>query len=214
MMSRVNTQAVKVLFTIDIKTLALKNVKDVGDGSSINVCFERSGKLASTKDKILRVEGGIVTVDFNEALSLVVTLYRNPDGTYQQKIGKLVIRQPKSSLLGGFSFRGVGIIALNLDEFAGDFETRKQNLPLSKCPEGGSGVLETLITAKFIGDADLDETGSNMSGSTCDNISVTDAAEFERSSSPPSSGPAKTQVPSPTLKAQAQAAYPLDILTL
>ena len=155
MLSRVNAQPVKVLFSIEVRQLALKKVKDVGDGSSISVCFERSGKVASTKDKILRSNGDIQVVDFNELLSLVVTLYRNADGTYQEKVGKLVVRQPKASLLGGTSFRGIGIIVLNLHELAHDFESRKISHLLTKCPEG-SGVLETVMSAKFVGDADLD----------------------------------------------------------
>ena len=52
------------------------------------------------------------------------------------------------------------------------------NLPLNKCPSG-SGIIESVITAKYLGDLDLDDTRSNMSGSTADNLSVVDSAEFD-----------------------------------
>ena len=41
-----------------------------------------------------------------------------------------------------------------------------------------TGVLETIITSKFIGESDPDETGSNISADSA-TLSTTDAAEFE-----------------------------------
>ena len=140
-----------------MKSLALKGFTDISDGNSINVCFERSGKLAATKDQSMVAENvagnDLLVADFNQTLSLVVTLYRNSDGTYQEKTGKLIVRQPKASLMGGMSFKGVGMVALKLHELASNFEAKKCHMQLTKCSEG-SGVLETSITAKFIGDAD------------------------------------------------------------
>lgn len=177
--SRAGTTPVKVLFRIEVKTVALKSLKDVIDGSTINVCFERSGKLAATKDVSLSAEGELLCASFDQTLSLVVTLYKNADGSYQEKTGKLIVRQPKLSMMGGTTFRGLGIIGLDLHEIASSYSLapKKMNLQLSKCPEG-SGVLETIITSKFIGESDPDETGSNISADSA-TLSTTDAAEFE-----------------------------------
>lgn len=71
--------------------------------STINVCFERSGKLAATKDVSLSAEGELLCASFDQTLSLVVTLYKNADGSYQEKTGKLIVRQPKLSMMGGAS---------------------------------------------------------------------------------------------------------------
>ena len=141
--SRSGTTPVKVLFSIEVKTVALKSISDLVDGrypaqplfhrpfyhfsfylyitdvlsfflfptthsihrcplpSTINVCFERSGKLAATKDQSLLVDGNLLNANFDQTLSLVVTLYKNADGTYQEKTGKLIVRQPKLSMMGG-----------------------------------------------------------------------------------------------------------------
>lgn len=81
-------------------------------------------------------------------------------------------------MLGGVSFRGVGIVILNLHEMAASLDAQANKYPLSKCPDG-HGMVECVMTAKFIGDLDADDAGSDVSGSTADNASVTDAAEFE-----------------------------------
>ena len=129
--SRAGTTPVKVLFSIEVKTVALKSLKDLTDGryfvqqlssvstlhcflpdsliqttnldSTINVCFERSGKLAATKDISLSADGELLCANFDQTLSLVVTLYKNTDGSYQEKKGKLIVRQPKLSMMGGTS---------------------------------------------------------------------------------------------------------------
>lgn len=87
----------------------------------------------------------------------------------------IVVRQPRPTLLGGFSYRGLGIAAVNLHELATNFDVlRTIEFPLIKCPDG-SGSIEASISVKFVGEADPDDTGSNAS----DSFSVTDAAEFD-----------------------------------
>jgi hypothetical protein len=36
-----------------VKSIALKSIKEVNEGSSISICFERSGKVAVSKEKVL-----------------------------------------------------------------------------------------------------------------------------------------------------------------
>jgi hypothetical protein len=77
--------------------------------------------------------------------------------------------------LGGFSYRGLGIAAVNLHELATSFEVLTSiEFPLIKCPDG-SGSIVASISVKFVGEADPDDNGSIAS----DSFSVTDAAEFE-----------------------------------
>ena len=202
--SRAGTTPVKVLFSVEVKTVALKGVKDLIDGryfalskpfssfllffasftlpdlltqsndpnSTINVCFERSGKLAATKDVFLSADGDLLCANFEQSLSLVVTLYKSTDGSYQEKTGKLIVRQPKMSLMGGTlwislchvkksypsnsitceniigtTFRGVGIVGLDLHEIvsSSSMGPKKCNLQLSKCPEGSGEYFARLF---------------------------------------------------------------------
>ena len=98
---RVGTLPVKILFKVESKNLnnclthsikyfvavrylTIAKCKEVTAGTQLSVCFERGGKLASSKD-ILPTEShdGTWRVDYNECLSLVATLYRDSSGNYQ-----------------------------------------------------------------------------------------------------------------------------------
>jgi hypothetical protein len=74
MVARLNATAAKVLFTIEgsfadslirnaslknvmflyfiVKSVALQGISDLSEGSTVGVCFERSGKLATTTEKV------------------------------------------------------------------------------------------------------------------------------------------------------------------
>jgi hypothetical protein len=50
----------------------------------VSVCFERGGKIASSRtQKMQLMNDGTVEINFEEALSLVVTMYREDSGKYQ-----------------------------------------------------------------------------------------------------------------------------------
>lgn len=131
--SRVGCASHKVLFTIYVNEIIFGvNVDgsaydDIKKGDILSLCFERGGKLASTNDKMFlgNVEcsdsqGTSISIfPVNESLSLVATVYTNSTGKYQQKKGKLILRQLKKNykLASGDTYIGLGILNLKLDEY-------------------------------------------------------------------------------------------------
>jgi len=118
-----------------------------------------------------------MVVEFNETLSLVATLFPNPDGSYQEKMGKLVVRRPKSTMLGGVTYKGVAIIPLALHNFvnATDGQTLN-NVPLTQSTEG-PGKVDFVLTAKSMGEVDEnDEAMSEMSGNSEHSVAAADFA--------------------------------------
>ena len=95
----------------------------------ISVCFERGGKISSSKDRSFIADNLLLShssssakvFPVNETLNLVVSLYKDPkDGTFQDKKGKLILRHRKSNLLGGYTYAVLGGIDLKLNEIANE----------------------------------------------------------------------------------------------
>jgi deoxycytidine triphosphate deaminase len=56
----------------------------------VSVCFERGGKIASSRTQKMQLKSdGTVEIIFEEALSLVVTMYREDSGKYQVQTSSL-----------------------------------------------------------------------------------------------------------------------------
>ena len=63
--------------------------------NGFNLCLARGDKFVSTKNRPITIDqdSKLRVIEFNEPLSLVVTIYKNPKtGEYQEKYGKLVLR--------------------------------------------------------------------------------------------------------------------------
>ena len=99
--------------------------------------------------------GGRLVGDVAETLTAVATLYRDSNGTYQEKKGKLWVKHPKSTMLGGTSLKTVGLAALKLHEIASGPGSQRLVLPLAQCAEGST--IEITINAKFMGETDDDD---------------------------------------------------------
>lgn len=67
------------------KLIFPKQPKDITSDSDVSVCFERGGKIASSRTQKMQLQndGSTVEIIFEEALSLVVTMYREDSGKYQ-----------------------------------------------------------------------------------------------------------------------------------
>lgn len=73
-----------MLFSISVKSFVLPPLKDVDAGSLVSVCFERGGKLVSSKENVIQIGGaGEMNVAVNEVLQMVSTMYRNNSGLFQ-----------------------------------------------------------------------------------------------------------------------------------
>jgi hypothetical protein len=121
-MLRVGTEPVKVLFTVVVDYVQLKDVTSVESGTMLSVCFERGGKISATKDKefVYQYNHGPKTFVVNETLSLIATLYKEKSGRYQEKSGKIIFRKVKKSRVGSGGYYGLGQRILPLHVLAVD----------------------------------------------------------------------------------------------
>jgi hypothetical protein len=61
-----------------VHKVTLPKTTDLNEWHEISVCFERGGKLASTRDRNVEVTNdGDLEITYNETLSLVSTMYKS-----------------------------------------------------------------------------------------------------------------------------------------
>lgn len=78
-------------------------------------------------------------------------MYKTPQNEYQEKEGKLVIRQKKKSLKKGDSYRGIGICTVNLASTYQLNQTTTISLPITQCSIPGA-TIQVHIMTKEIGE--------------------------------------------------------------
>lgn len=107
-------------------------------------------------------------IDIDEKLELIATLFRDTKtGLYQEKIGKIVLRQLcKSSFFGLETYKGIGLYELALHEIVQELglqnnRSKEQNLFLDRLD--GAILNVELAVVPISSDLD-DETQSLMSG--------------------------------------------------
>ena len=83
---RLGTKSCKVQISIELKELNITNeCEDI-----TLVCIElRKGHKSITSSSKVWNHAGALSVKFDEQLVLMMTLYKNPSGTYIEKNGKL-----------------------------------------------------------------------------------------------------------------------------
>jgi hypothetical protein len=165
---RVGTETVKIVFTLNIKAAHIGTYHEVESGSVLSVCFERGGKLASSSDKVFSYDSNdkseMKTFEFNESLALLATLYRDSKThEYQEKKGKLILRQLKKSKLGSDVYKGLGFATLFLNDLIKDVVIEPKNLTLNLVGGLKNTSLEVQLSARFVGSGD-DDAMSMMSG--------------------------------------------------
>lgn len=88
--NRLGKEKHRVHFSIQVKNVVISNEMN-SIKSSISVCFERGGRSSSTQEKLSYLfksneSTGLTTIDINESLSLLVTLYYDKKSDqYQEK---------------------------------------------------------------------------------------------------------------------------------
>lgn len=67
-----------------VERVTFPKTKDLPIGSTVSVCFERGGKVATSYERnVQETSDGKLEIVFNETLSLVCTMYKNHDGNFQ-----------------------------------------------------------------------------------------------------------------------------------
>lgn len=143
----------KVLFVVDVRTVVITDWSPVSSTASVSVCFDRGHRMAASAERHVRLpEGQPTTVEFNESLSLVATLVKDPmTGAYQEKLGKLVVRCKSHAVTGGTGFRGLGMASLPLHRLVADFQAQQFNIPLTNNAQG-VGKINVVISPKLVGE--------------------------------------------------------------
>jgi len=102
----------KFAFTIHIKSIIHPPTEAVLEGAPTSVAFQRGPKLAITKE----IKLGPAGCEIDESLVLLVTLYRGKTN-FEEKKGKLWVRQTKMSKSGSEIHQGIGICEFNLSDY-------------------------------------------------------------------------------------------------
>ena len=92
----------RITFTIRVQSLSISSTESLHVEDEVNVLFERGEKSVSTGAMSLSIRnGGMLTTTFNQTLTLDATMWRDHNGVYADKVGKLTVRQRKNNSFGG-----------------------------------------------------------------------------------------------------------------
>ena len=175
---RIGLTTHKVLYSVEVKTIMIPSI--LSKNAIMSICFERGGKISSSKNHQILQSKENVTVSVNETLALMATLYREKSGVFQKKQGKIVLRELIQSKLGGSTYQGIGLCNINLHDFAPNEPNTVMTKDITITPEGiGRGIIITLrISSKFFATND-DDANSILSGYSEYSEQSTLAANFD-----------------------------------
>jgi N-terminal C2 in EEIG1 and EHBP1 proteins len=153
---------------VEVKSLLISDKTGLSDEDEVNVLFERGEKAVSTGAHALtQKKDSILSAVFNETLQLDATMYRDSQGTYQEKVGTLSVRQRKPGVYGQKkdSYKAVGIAKLQLHRYANSSDPDiQETLPLEWCVDNNAR-LRVVISCKV---SDSMVSGCNKCWDECD----------------------------------------------
>ena len=163
----------KVVFTIEVRNIKnlLPALAHLEKDAVLSVCFERGGKMSCSTGISFdpTATGTTGTLDINQKLALVATLYQETSGSFQEKTAKLILRQLKTSRLLGNVYKGLGVVSLKLNVLMQDLltETSKSVSYPMEVLKGGA-VISITVSARLLAFADDggDDAGSLLSDSS------------------------------------------------
>ena len=163
-LKRIGTTAFKVQITIELKRLTILEIKDCRSGLFIE--FERGNKAvrSTTRDSQSDSPDTKLVLQYDETLTLVMTLYKDSAGKYIEKKGKLVLKG-----LSKVTAKEVklGSVKLCLHTLADDYEKKNMTLQFEDAKGRPMGLIEISTTSKYLGDATAgDDDSSVVSGAS------------------------------------------------
>ena len=128
--ARIGRQKIRCVITVRVSQLVFSNDGVLEPGSILTLCFEKSGRIATSNQILFDPSFDDVnpivsqkhlkytTIQVDEKLELAVSLYKNSDtNEYQAKRGKITIRQlQRNTTLGVDAFKVIGSHILLLHE--------------------------------------------------------------------------------------------------
>ena len=157
-----NIEAVTCIFKVTVDKIVFPENKGLDKkilpGTNLQVIFERGERNVKSYERPANEndDNGSMEVSFKEALSLTLTMYRNPlTNKYHEKKGKLTIMQEKkkSKFIKPFSqpFKEIGTVQFDLAKVFDDYISVDKVLGVTQCPIPGTSIHVTL-QPKVIGE--------------------------------------------------------------
>jgi hypothetical protein len=156
-LKRIGLAASKVQITLEIKSFSTIDNRD--DISLLFVEFERGSKSVSTTSRVWQDMESIT--NFDESLTLIITLYKDSSGKYVEKKGHLVVKGHSNIT---FTAMKLGAVQLELHIMAAIFS--KENMIFQLKDNKGKliGLMNVTASAKYLGEGgDDDDTSVSSS---------------------------------------------------
>ena len=156
-LKRLSSTSCRIQISIDLQELLI--IKKIEDVNLICIEFERKTKSISSQSKIWSGEKYPNMVQFDESLTLLVTLYRDSSGLFLEKSGLLVLKgysEKKSSSVQ------LGHASIKLSALAADYAPQKLNLQLQDDKGNRIGTLNLNAHAKYLRDVDAGDDESSV----------------------------------------------------
>ena len=143
--------------SLEVKTITANDASSLASSwAYVYVEFVRgSNSVVSTRREWPSDEGAVVP--FEETLTLVMTLYQNKDGSYQDKKGKLVIKGVSKHT---HTTDTLGTAELKLHALVANFDTQRVQFELLDKGRRPMGMVNVAATAKFLGEGKDDDDSS------------------------------------------------------
>jgi hypothetical protein len=106
----------KISFQVDVQRVVFTACKEVPEGSSLSVCFERGEHNEATGEyPVQALRDGTFGTVIGETLTIDCTMYKDAAGKYQEKKGRLLLRQLVKDRAGAETYKTLGTVQLDLD---------------------------------------------------------------------------------------------------
>jgi chromosome segregation ATPase len=144
---RLGSTACRIQITIDLQELDI--AKQLDDINLVCIEFERKTKSICSQSKIWSGNKAARSIVFDEALTLLITLYKDSAGLFLEKNGNLVLKGYSEKTASSIK---LGSVPLKLSVLAADYSTQKLLLKLVDDKGRPVGTLNLTVTAKFLRD--------------------------------------------------------------
>lgn len=156
---RIGTKPCKVQISIELKELNITNASE--DITLVCIELRKGNKFSASSSKIWS-HAGALCVKFDEQLVLLMTLYKNPSGTYIEKNGKLHLNG-HSKTANSAVFLGSADVRLSL--LASDADSQMLTFHFINKDGNKIGYLSAIVTSKLIGDGYVNDDDVSCSSS-------------------------------------------------
>ena len=160
---RIGTTACKVQITVELKRLTILESKDCRSGLFIEM--ERGSKSikSTSRDSPPDNTDAKLVLQFDESLTVVMTLYKDSSGKYVEKKGKLLLKGYSKVTSKEVK---LGSVKLSLNTLADDYEKKSMTLQFEDLKGRPMGLIDVSTTAKYLGDGCGDDDSSVVSGAS------------------------------------------------